>query len=86
MYNALQKAKNLVSLELGYDEDGYHINYQSGLESESDNHKGELESYTFYVDENDTNAIESVYDLSGNSVTSLTVKQALYASRANEVA
>ena len=85
LYNALQKDKNLVSLEWGYDEDGYNINYKSGLESESDYHKGELESYTFYEDENDSDTIEAVYDLSGNSITSLTVKQVLYASRANEV-
>jgi hypothetical protein len=85
LYNELSKAKNIKSLKRGYDEDeGYFVKYESGLESESDYHKGELESYTFYVDENDNNAIEAVYDLSGNSVSSLTIKQALNASRANE--
>jgi len=85
LYDELSKAKNLVSLDWDYDDDGYNIKYKSGLESESDYHKGELESYTFYADENDKNAIEAVYDLSGYSITSLTVKQALNVSRANEV-
>lgn len=83
LYNELSKAKNLVSLNWGYDKDeGHHIIYKSGLESESDYHKGELEEYYFYI--NDNNKIEGVYALSGNSGELKSIEEALYISRANE--
>ena len=84
LYDLLSKADNLDYLSWEYDEDeGYSIEYRSGLESESDYHKGEIESYTFYVDEDNDGLIESVYDLNGHSATGLTIDQVLNAVRAN---
>ena len=84
LYNKLLKAKNLKSLQWGYDEDeGHYLTFENGLESESDYHKGELESYSFYVDEDDRNKLLVSYDLSGNTANSISINDALKASRAN---
>jgi hypothetical protein len=81
LYDKLKEADNLESLIWEYnDDEGWSIVYESGLESLSDYHQGELESYAFYA--NDKGLIDSVYLLNGHDATNITIERALSGSRA----
>ena len=76
LYNALSKAKNKKSLYWGYDEDeGWSVYFENGLESESDYHQGEMDSYQFFAMDN--NKIQAVYTVNGYDKPNLTVSSAL---------
>jgi len=81
LYDKLKEADNLESLIWEFnDDEGWSIVYENGLESLSDYHRGELESYAFYA--NDKGLIDSVYLLNGHDSTDLTIERALSGSRA----
>ena len=81
LHDKLKEADNLESLIWEFnDDEGWSIVYENGLESLSDYHRGELESYAFYA--NDKGLIDSVYLLNGHDSTDLTMERALSGSRA----
>ena len=86
LFKELSKAKNVESLIWGFDksEEFPHIvQFKNGLESQSDYHKGEMEEFSFYLND-DGKTILGIYDLSGYDETLKTVKDAVNWCRANE--
>lgn len=86
LFKELSKAKNKKSISWGYDGDEefpHTINFANGLESESDKHEGEMEEFTFYLND-DGETILGIYDLSGYDEELATVKDAISWCRANE--
>jgi hypothetical protein len=86
LFKELAKAKNVEKVIWGYDdsEEFPHIvHFANGLESESDYHKGELEEFTFYLND-DGKTILGIYDLSGYTQELKTPKDAVEWCRANE--
>jgi hypothetical protein len=86
LYNELSKAKNKKSLTWGFDgmEEFPHIvKYENGLESEADRHEGEMEEFSFYLND-DGKTILGIYDLSGYDEELKTPKDAVKWCRANE--
>ncbi len=86
LFKELEKAKNLHLLGWGFDgmeEFPHTINFENGLESESDYHKGEMEQFTFYLND-DGKTILGIYNLSGYDQELKTPKDAVEWCRANE--
>lgn len=86
LFKELSKAKNIESIAWGFDksEEFPHIvHFANGLESQADRHKGEMEDFSFYLND-DGKTILGIYDLSGNDQELKTVKDAVEYSRANE--
>ena len=86
LFKELSKAKNVESVAWGYDnaEEFPHIvHFASGLESEAPRHEGEMEDFSFYLND-DGKTILGIYDLSGNDQELKTVKDAVEWCRANE--
>lgn len=86
LFKELSKAKNKKSISWGYDEDEefpHTINFANGLESEAPRHEGEMEEFTFYLND-DGETILGIYDLSGYDEELATVKDAISWCRANE--
>jgi hypothetical protein len=86
LFKELAKAKNVEKIVWGYDgmEEFPHIvHFASGLESEAPRHEGELEEFSFYLND-DGETILGIYDLSGNDQELETVKDAVNWCRANE--
>jgi hypothetical protein len=86
LFKELGKAKNVERVIWGYDgmEEFPHIvHFVNGLESESDYHKGEMEEFSFYLND-DGETILGIYDLSGYDQELATVKDAVKWCRANE--
>jgi hypothetical protein len=86
LFKELEKAKNFRFI--GWDYDGmeefpHFIRFESGLESEAPRHEGEMEEFSFYLND-DGKTILGIYNLSGNDQELKTVKDALNWSRANE--
>jgi uncharacterized Rmd1/YagE family protein len=59
------------------------VHFKSGLESQADRHEGEMEEFSFYLND-DGKTILSIYDLSGHDQELKTVKDAVEYCRANE--
>jgi len=86
LFKELAKAKNVEKVIWGYDdsEEFPHIvHFVSGLESQADRHEGEMEEFSFYLND-DGKTILGIYDLSGNDQDLATVKDAVEYCRANE--
>jgi len=86
LYNELAKAKNKKSLNWGFDgmeEFPHVIQYDGGLESEAHRHEGEMETYSFYLND-DGATILGIYDLNGYAEELKTPKDAITWCRANE--
>ena len=86
LFKELSKAKNKKSISWGFDgmEEFPHIvKFANGLESEADRHEGEMEEFSFYLND-DGETILGIYDLSGYDEELETVKDALNWCRANE--
>jgi hypothetical protein len=86
LFKELSKAKNVESVIWGLDksEEFPHIvHFKSGLESQADRHEGEMEEFSFYLND-DGQTILAIYDLSGNDQELKTVKDAVEYCRANE--
>ncbi len=86
LFKELSKAKNVESISWGYDngEEFPHIvHFASGLKSEAPRHEGEMEAFSFYLND-DGKTILGIYDLSGNDQDLKTVKDAVEYCRANE--
>lgn len=86
LYTELSRAKNieLISWDFdGMEEFPHIIRFKNGLESEAPRHEGEMEEFSFYLND-DGKTILGIYDLSGNDEELKTVKDALAYSRANE--
>lgn len=86
LYNELSKSKNMKSLSWGLDKDEefpHIVKFTNGLESEADRHEGEMEEFSFYLND-DGETILGIYDLSGYDEELETVKDAVNWCRANE--
>lgn len=86
LYNELSKAKNKKSLTWGYDDQEefpHTVDFENGLESQSDRHEGDLEEYSFYLND-DGKTILGIYNLSGYAEELKTPKDAVNWCRANE--
>lgn len=86
LYTELAKAKNieLISWDFdGMEEFPHIIRFKNGLNSTEPRHKGEMEEYSFYLND-DGKTILGIYDLNGNDEELKTVKDALTWSRAND--
>jgi hypothetical protein len=86
LFKELSKAKNVESVIWGYDksEEFPHIvQFANGLESQADRHEGEMEEFSFYLNDDGT-TILGIYDLSGYDQELATVKDAVNWCRANE--
>jgi len=86
LYNELAKAKNKKSLTWDFDgmeEFPHVVQFDNGLESEAPRHEGDLEEYSFYLND-DGKTILGVYDLNGYVQQLKTVKDAIEWCRANE--
>ncbi len=86
LFKELAKARNVEKVIWGYDksEEFPHIvHFASGLESEAPRHEGEMEEFSFYLND-DGKTILGIYDLSGNDQDLKTVKDAVEWCRANE--
>ena len=84
LFKELSKAKNLEKISWGYDEsEGHYVQFENGLESEADRHKGEMEAFSFYMND-DNDGILGIYDLSGYDEELKNVKDAINWCRANE--
>jgi hypothetical protein len=86
LFKELAKAKNVDKVIWGYDDSEefpWVVNFESGLESEAERHEGEMEAFSFYLND-DGKTILAIYDLSGNDQELATVKDAVEYCRANE--
>jgi|LauGreDrversion4_2_1035121.scaffolds.fasta_scaffold255173_2 hypothetical protein len=86
LFKELSKAKNVESLSWGYDADEefpHVVKFENGLEAQSPRHDGELEQFSFYLND-DGKTILGIYDLSGYDQELKTVKDAVEWCRANE--
>jgi hypothetical protein len=86
LFKELAKAKNIEKLIWGYDdsEEFPHIvHFANGLESEAARHEGEMEEFSFYLND-DGKTILGIYDLSGYDEELKTPKDAVIWCRANE--
>ena len=86
LYNELAKTKNKKALSWGYNdqEDYPHtVDFENGLKSNNDIHKGDLEDFSFYLND-DGKTILGIYNLSGHDQELKTVKDAINWCRANE--
>lgn len=86
LFKELSKAKNLHLLGWGFDKDEefpHTINFENGLESEAPRHEGEMEQFTFYLND-DGETILGIYNLSGYDEELKTPKDAVVWCRANE--
>lgn len=86
LYNELSKAKNKESLSWEFDgmeEFPHVVKFTNGLESEAHRHKGDMEEFSFYLND-DAKTILGIYDLNGYSQELKTVKDAIEWCRANE--
>lgn len=86
LFKELSKAKNKKSISWGLDKDEEYphiVHFANGLESEADRHEGEMEEFSFYLND-DGETILGIYDLSGYDEELATVKDAISWCRANE--
>jgi hypothetical protein len=86
LFKELAKAKNVEKVIWGYDkseEFPHVVHFVSGLESQADRHEGEMEEFSFYLND-DGQTILGIYDLSGYDQELKTVKDAVNWCRANE--
>jgi hypothetical protein len=86
LYNELSKAKNMEKISWDFDgmeEFPHFIRFANGLESEAPRHEGDMEEFSFYLND-DGKTILGIYNLSGNDQELKTVKDAIDWSRANE--
>jgi hypothetical protein len=84
LHKELSKAKNVEAVGWAYDtSDGHVVTFENGLESESPRHKGELEEFSFFMND-DKDGILGLYDLNGNDEELKTVKDAVKWCRANK--
>jgi len=86
LFKELSKAKNIEKLVWGLDKDEefpHIVHFANGLESEADRHQGEMEEFSFYLND-DGETILGIYDLSGYDEELATVKDALNWCRANK--
>ena len=86
LYNELAKTKNKKELSWGYDDQEefpHTVNFENGLESEASRHEGDLEEFSFYLND-DGKTILGVYNLSGYTEELKTPKDAVIWCRANE--
>lgn len=86
LYNELSKAQNKVSLSWEFDgmeEFPHVVKFANGLESESHRHEGDMEEFSFYLND-DGKTILGIYDLNGYAQELKTPKDAIVWCRANE--
>ncbi len=86
LFKELSKAKNIESISWGFDgmeEFPHVVKFANGLESEADRHEGDMEEFSFYLND-DGETILGIYDLSGNAQELKTPKDAVVWCRANE--
>lgn len=86
LYNELSKAQNKVSLSWEFDgmeEFPHVVKFANGLESESHRHEGDMEEFSFYLND-DAKTILGIYDLNGYAQELKTPKDAIVWCRANE--
>jgi hypothetical protein len=86
LFKELSKAKNVESVAWGFDNDEefpHIVHFASGLKSEAPRHEGEMEDFSFYLND-DGKTILGIYDLSGNDQELKTIKDAIEWCRANE--
>ena len=86
LFKELSKAKNVEKVVWGLDKDEefpHIVHFANGLESEADRHEGEMEEFSFYLND-DGETILGIYDLSGYDEELKNVKDAINWCRANE--